>query len=321
MHACFIAALCLALGALCACRGSSSAPAVAGDEKPPSRHEAAAPEPAAAPEATPALAPEPEPAPEPALTPAFIDLDAGGFPEKTALRAMEAVPVWDAVVNRGEYLGRRGKQGAIHGRLGEPVSGGPYHWFIDDTEGAGALGVRLAVDPALGPALSPEPGQRLLVWGSWHVDGDLRWYWKATRMARLEARDIEVPVESRSQPGHVIAAIPAPPSGALLVSEAVAEPPPQPVDILFEITRVPASRFTGWEIGDSTSWKPVARLFLPGERESHGAQDLRSPGEYWRLERNTRYVIRVQRIAPPRPGVRTTLKAINAPRRVVDAGR
>jgi hypothetical protein len=91
------------------------------------------------------------------------------------------------------------------------------------------------------------------------------------------------------------------------------------VDIIFEITRVPANRFTGWEIGDRTRWKAVARLHLPGERESHGAQDLRSPGEYWTLERDTRYVVRVQRIAPPKPGVRTTLKALNAPRRVVNA--
>jgi hypothetical protein len=303
MHACCIAALCLALGTMCACRGSSSAPAAAGDDDPPARDDAA----------------EPVPEPAPAISPAIAidDFDARGMEEATALRELDAVPVWDAVVSRGDYLGRRGKQGAIHGRLGEPVSGesGAYRWFIDDIEGSGALGVRLAYDPAL----APEPGQRLLVWGAWEVDGDLRWYWKATRMARLEARDIDAPVEARSEPGHVIAAIATPPEGAIPVSEAVAKPPPQPADIIFEVTRVPGSRFTGWEIGDRTRWKPVARLYLPGERESHGAQDLRSPGEYWTLERNTRYVVRVQRISPPRPGVRTRLKAINAPRRVASA--
>jgi hypothetical protein len=305
MHACCIAALCLALGTMGACRGSSTTPAAPEDHDPPAPDDADAAAPA----------PEPEPESEPAL--AIEDFDAGGKPENTALRDMDAVPVWNAVVNRGDYLGRRGKQGTIHGRLGEPVSGesGAYRWFIDDTEGSGALGVRLAYDPDL----APEPGQRLLVWGAWEVDRELRWYWKATRMARLEARDSDIPAEARSEPGHVIAAMATPPQGAIPVSEAVAEPPPQPADIIFEITRVPANRFTGWEIGDRTRWKPVARLHLPGERESHGAQDLRSPGEYWRLERNTRYVVRVQRIAPPKPGVRTTLKAINAPRRVVNA--
>lgn len=317
MHACCIAALCLALAGMSACRGSSNAP----DNDSPAARDLGSEDGTA----LPVLPPEP-PAPRPA--PKIEDFDTGGVTEKIALRQMGAISPWDAVVNRGDYLGRRGKQGAIHGRLGQltdPDGSSGHRLLIDETEGAGSLAVRVSYDRDMDPDSGLAPEQRVLVWGAWHVDDHLRWYWKAARIARLEARELDIPEEDRSLPGHHIATVESPPEGALPVSEAMAEPRFRPTNIVFKVIRPsgkpPESRFTGWEISDDTGRKPVARLYLPGERESYGAQDMRSPDEHWNLERNARYVVKVKRLVPPRAGQLARLEALNAPRRITGAAR
>lgn len=268
-------------------------------------------------------APEPEPRAveprdaAPAADPGLPSFDPGDRDERAALRDLGAVPVWDAVVDRGEYLARRGQRGVLFGRLGEPI--GSYRWLIDDTEGAGSLGIRLAYAPALdeptpdGPILAT--GQRVLVWGAWHVDDDRRWYWKAERMAELAATEVKLPPEVMSEPGHRIVELTEPPEDAVPVSERARGPG----DILFEVTGFPDDPAAGWEIGDPGSRAPVARLRLPGEHRSYGGQDYRSPDEHWHLERGVRYAVRVRRFLPAKPGELIVMRALNAPRRLVDA--
>ncbi|MBA2539497.1 MAG: hypothetical protein H0V17_07680, partial [Deltaproteobacteria bacterium] len=81
-----------------------------------------------------------------------------------------AIPAWQAVIDRAQLLGRRDQHGVAYGRIGPPVmilappaaagsgSGSAvaptakpeliasaYVWLIDDTEGNGSLGIRVAL--------------------------------------------------------------------------------------------------------------------------------------------------------------------------------
>src|SRR5258706_13909624 len=55
-----------------------------------------------------------------------------------------AIPAWEAVVSRGDYLARRGQHGIVYGLVGDaiqmadPASDGglvasPYTWLVDET--------------------------------------------------------------------------------------------------------------------------------------------------------------------------------------------
>ncbi|MCG8418173.1 MAG: hypothetical protein MJE77_09555 [Proteobacteria bacterium] len=250
--------------------------------------------------------------------------------EKEALHALGAVPAWQAVVERGRYLSRRGRQGIIYGRLGGVVQPArptirdrghhreslpaDYHWFIDETEGQGALAIRVAADGDI------SPGQRLVMWGAWHVDRERAWYWRA---GRIEVLDSAEPTDLDHGPGdgppgsHVIATINRPPRGARPVSEIERGPG----DILFEVTRIATDPTSGWDISDPGTRRPVARLVLPGDRATYGAQDLRSPGEYWRLTRRVQYVVRIRRFKAPKPGTLAQMTALGPPRRIAVGAR
>lgn len=292
MRCSWIAASLLAVLPVFGCRTTTAETSESSGQAQPTR----APEPA-----------QPDAAlPPPPVEPAILPLDLKGRDEKRALRELGAVPAWTAVIRRGEYLGRRNRRGVVHGRVGKPMDG--HDWLIDETEGAGALGIRLVHDRAI----ELEPGQRLAIWGSWHVDEERRWYWKAERMTGLAPAASRDAPEIESEPGHEIKTIDSPPQGSQPVSKCTSGP----ADIVFEVTRIPEDPADGWEISDRSDWKPVARLYLPGEDAAYGAQDYRTPGEHWRLERNVRYVVRVKRFLPSKAGELVNMTALGAPRRL-----
>lgn len=290
----------------------------------------------------------PDAAPEaPSIAPLVIDAQSGsdpGLAEPRALAAIPAVPVWHAVVERGRYLARRQQHGAIHGYLGSALAagdvargpadhpdGGPdhpdpgptvdqtYRWIIDETQGAGSLGVR--VQSAAIPGLDTlEEGTRVVLWGAWHIaqngepDSVQRWwYWKPTRVATLEPRPAPAAPAPDAAPGHEIAELARPPADAQPVSQLESRPDV----IVFQVTRVPRDPSGGWEIADRSRDPTMARLFLPGDQATYGAQDLRTSDERWRLRRGISYVVEVRRITRRPSDKRPRVTARGAPRRLI----
>jgi hypothetical protein len=284
-------------GAL-ACTGSRDAAAPA---RPPA-DAAAAPEP-------------PEPPPAVHAGPLVLErLVADDGDEAEALRRAGAMPAWQAVVERGRYLARRGQQGVVFGRLGGSVAEPPssHRWLVDETEGEGALAIRLALDPRVDVA----EGQRVAAWGAWHLDAERRWYWHAERLALLPAAEGSPPHASPLTSGTnlVRLAIPvieqAPPS-AVPVSRLEGDG-----EILFEVRGSPRHPSDGREIADPGDARTVARLLLPGEQPAYGGQDYRTPDEHWQLARNTVYTVAVRRQRRlPADGL-PILQARGVPRRV-----
>ncbi|MCP4246800.1 MAG: hypothetical protein GY778_07100, partial [bacterium] len=189
--------------------------------------------------------------------------DPKGRDEKVALADLGAIPVWDVVVDRGDYMARRNKRGILYGRLGE--STGPYRWFVDETEGSGALGIRLEAK-GIGTLAR---ATRLVAWGAWQVDDKLQWVWKAERVLKLAPREVALPPGVESVPGHQIVEISERPRGARRLA-GVAESTEER-DVVFEVTRIPKDPTDGWPVSNRTKWKSVARLHLPGERATYGA--------------------------------------------------
>lgn len=202
--------------------------------------------------------------------------------EKAALKKLGAVPVWDAVINRGRYLARRKRAGSVWGRVGPAV--GNYHWLIDETDGAGSLSIRVAFPETM----QVKQGERLLVLGSWKVDEDRHWYWQPSRVARLRAKPDAKPFES--VPGHVIVDVDKPPAGAVPVSDVSRS---KGGLVTFKVLSMPVRAGDGYRIADPDGWHTVGILILPGDREPYGAQDWRSPEERWQLKRRGKYVVRV----------------------------
>lgn len=259
----------------------------------------------------PAPPPASEPVPPPPIAgdtpppvPVLEMLPAAGD-EDVALAALGAIPVWDTVTDRGRYLGRRRLQGVVYGRLGGSIDG--YRWLIDETEGAGALAIRMAVDERI----ALREGQRLVSWGAWWVDDQQRWYWKAERLAGLAPPASDTAAGTESTPGLAIVSIPQPPEGAEPVSQRTT-----PGDILFQICAVPGSPTDGWEIADRSGDAPVALLRLPGERAAYGGQDYRTSDEHWKLEPRVTYTVRVRRFRAARSGELVLMRAVDAPRRI-----
>ena len=236
--------------------------------------------------------------------------------ELDALRALAAIPAWQAVVNRGNYLARRKQSGIIYGQLGElvaadasPSPAAPYRWLIDETEGSGSLAIRLHAESWDDLAA----GQRIVVWGAWHVDAELTWYWRTSRIALLEPGQANPDRNAMVSPsGHQIVELSEPPTDAVAVSEVEAGP----VDLLFQVTRIPSDPRAGLEIADRSDWKATARLFLTGERTNYGGQDLRAANERWKLVRGVTYAVRIKRFLPAKPGQLVRLTAIGPPQRV-----
>ena len=294
----------LLIGACSGERSSSSEPAPVHDARPPVRpSDAAGPAIDAAP-----------PRPQVAALPLSDDDEAA------ALRRLPAVSAWAAVVDRGRYLARRDQRGAVHGRLGgavdEAAATGLF-WLIDETDGAGSLSIRLALPEGIGIA-DLAGHDRLVAWGAWRVDGERRWIWQADKVATLPARAWSVAPDHRAALGHRIVDIATPPERAPPMSERSH----LGGYTVFQVVRAADDPADGWEISDDGRKPPLARLYLPGERESYGGQDLRAPAEHWSLQRGQRYVVRLKRFLPAKPGELANVRALDAPRRIAEpAGR
>jgi hypothetical protein len=241
-----------------------------------------------------------------------------------------AVSAWQAVIDRAQYLARRGQYGVVYGTLGEPimVPGPPpepaidagvgkpidaglvpseYVWLVDDTEGNGALAIRVMLGKA-----DVKQGDRVALRGAWMVDADRRWYWKVDKVTPLPPAppsDLEDPP---SAPGHQIV-------------EGNLAPGSRPISlakdgdaVYFSLTgpNQPVMPGEGWPVADELGNPVFALLNLPGERPSFGGQDFRTPDERWYLKRGQVYWVRIGKIRRPAPDKPALINARTAPVRV-----
>jgi hypothetical protein len=228
-----------------------------------------------------------------------------------------AIPAWQAVIDRAQYLARRGQRGIVYGRVGPPVmqlaplppptqvvqgltapkgakpedrlEASGYTWLVDDTEGNGSLAIRVAFDTKK-PA--PTEGERIAVSGAWDLDAKKRWFWKTTNVQAVPgapASDIKEPPPA--VPDHTIATGSLP-AGAHTISVA------KDGDLVyFQITGpMPLTEGDGWQVADAFGAPAVALLSLPGERPAYGGQEMRAADEKWHLKRRKTYVVRIGKI-------------------------
>jgi hypothetical protein len=252
-----------------------------------------------------------------------------------------AIPAWQAVVDRAQLLARRGQKGVVYGRIGpailvpapapDPADGGvpadgggmvasPYVWLVDDTEGSGSLGIRLA----LGKITASE-GDRVAASGAWELDAERRWYWKVGALQPLAApppptsSSLSSSSSGSGAPTDTPYAAPShvPPPAAL---PPTAKPIKQAKDndiVYFQLVGpTPARDGDGWLIGTQLYDVPIALLLLPGERPSYGGHDLRSPDERWQLRRQTIYWLRIGKLRSQGPGQPYLVNARTPPVRV-----
>jgi hypothetical protein len=234
-----------------------------------------------------------------------------------------AIPAWQAVVDRAELLGRRGQHGVVYGRVGPAllvpgpttpapsdagvVAGGdagavpgaapgavidaglvasPYVWLIDDTEGNGALGIRIAIGD------KAKEGDRIAAGGAWQLDAEHRWFWKPDAVQPLPpAPPSELKEPPLLVPSHAIATGELP-GGGRTISLA------RDHDLVyFQIVGpAPASDGDGWLVADQLGSPAVALMNLPGERASYGGHDMRAPDERWQLRRGQTYWVRIGKL-------------------------
>ncbi len=236
------------------------------------------------------------------------------------IAALGAIPAWQAVVDRANYLRRRGQRGVVAGVIGGPVvagvptgdppdggsgsaapaapgsagfgsgaprpSGPALTWLVDDTEGGGSLAIRVAFTDKI-----PAVGTRVAVGGAWTVTDERVWYWQADALSRLPASTTPAPATATPRaPGHVVGTG-DPPAGAKPVTKAKDNG-----IITFQIVGPPDGEGDGWRIANELGDKPAAVLYLPGERISYGGLDLRAADERWTLKRGTTYWVPIGRV-------------------------
>jgi hypothetical protein len=207
-----------------------------------------------------------------------------------------------------------GKGSAAPAR-GAPVAAAPaaparlvassYVWLIDDTDGNGSLGIRIALGDRA------KEGDRIAAGGAWQLDAERRWFWKPDTVQVLPAAtpgDLKEP--EPPEPSHAITASSAP-AGARMISLA------RDGDaVYFQIVGpAPLADGDGWQVADQLGSPLVAVMSLPGERASYGGQDMRTPDEHWQLKRGQTYWVRIGKLRKhtDKP---TTVNARTAPVRV-----
>lgn len=216
---------------------------------------------------------------------------------------------WQAVIDRDRYLARRNQGAVLVGRLGgeaiAPGARGAVRWLIDETEGNGALAVRIAV-----PGAPPAEGVRLAARGAWALDSQLRWYWQVESIAPVTAPPPPAPPDPPTPPGHQVGAG-SPPSGWKPISRGK-----DGGVVVFGVIRSSDGDGDGWVVGDDSFGAPAATLILPGERASYGGRDLRHDDERWQLKRGVQYWVRIDRYRRRTPDARPTVRAVTAPIKV-----
>lgn len=241
-----------------------------------------------------------------------------------------AIPAWQAVVDRAQLLGRRHQRGVVYGRVGPailvpgstPLPAGvavdagvpgaaglvpsPYVWLIDDTEGNGTLGIRIALGD------KAKEGDRIAAGGAWQLDGERRWFWKPDSVQPLPPAppgDLKDPAPPA--PTHVIATGELPP-GARTIGVARDNDA-----VYFQIVGPPPTTDgDGWQVADELGSPTVAIMNLPGERPSYGGQDMRASDERWQLRRGQTYWVRIGKVRK-RPDKPVQVNARTAPVRVL----
>jgi len=248
-------------------------------------------------------------------------------PEEDAVEpAIElgAIPAWSAVVERDQYLARRGQQGIVAGVVGGAVApatlppapdAGPdagvvvaqpadLTWLVDEREGNGALGIRVRF-----AAPVPAPGTRVAVQGAWMLDEARRWYWRADAVTPLPAAEPVAAKDPPATPGHVVA-VADPPGGWAKVR---APDKASPGDLMaFTVVARPLREGDGWGASDRKWGSLLATVQLPGEEPSYGGHDLRAADERWPLLKGGTYWVRVGKVRRPRDGV-PVIEAVTAP--------
>ena len=204
-----------------------------------------------------------------------------------------------------------GPGGAPGGGFPVPVDAGlvksPYVWLIDDTEGNGTLGIRIA----LGDKASE--GDRIAAGGAWQLDAERRWFWKPDTVQALppapasELKDPQPPA-----PSHVIASGDLP-AGVRSIGVA------RDGDAAYFqiIGLVPATNGDGWQVADQLGSPVVAVMNLPGERPSYGGQDMRAADERWQLKRGQTYWVRLGKLRKRGADKPALVNARTAPIRVM----
>jgi len=276
--------------------------------------------------------------------PADAAIDAPDDPDKV-LADLHAIPAWDAVVDRAQYLARRGQHGVVYGSLGAPIAlppapplagfgsgagsgsgsgnGGsgsgsgsaapatsPTTWLVDDTDGNGALAIRVELGKY---ALKAKQGDRVALGGAWALDDNRRWFWKVDALQPLPPppppKSGETPRgEVPAQPGHALATGDFP-AGVKRISMAK-----EGELAYFQVVGAPpAVDGDGWPVADELGNPVVALLVLPGERASYGAQDMRTPDERWQLKRGQTYWVRIGRFHKRGPDKPPSIIARTAP--------
>lgn len=247
-----------------------------------------------------------------------------------AIADLGAVSAWQAVVDRAQYLARRGQHGVVFGTLGAPLmmlgptpeaapdAGKPIDaglvpselvWLVDDTEGNGCLAIRVKLGKH---ADKVKQGDRVALAGAWTLDDKLRWYWAVdavTPLAPAPPSDLKDPP---SLPGHEIVNGNLP-QGARTISVAK-----DGDAVYFMLTgpNQPVMPGEGWPVADELGNPVFALLNLPGERPSFGGQDLRTADERWQLKRGQTYWVRIGKIRRPAPDKPALINARTAPVRV-----
>ncbi|HEU0034303.1 MAG TPA: hypothetical protein VFQ53_26955 [Kofleriaceae bacterium] len=239
-----------------------------------------------------------------------------------------AIPAWQSVIDRAQLLARRGQHGVVYGVIGPPILmhapapatapdagapvdagmiASPYVWLVDDTEGNGALGIRVALGNR-----EAKQGDRVALGGAWYLDDARHWYWKVDSLQALPpgpASELKDP--KPAEPSHAIA------NGNLIPGARTISVARDNDAVYFQIVGPPpATEGDGWLVADELGDAPVALLSLPGERPSYGGQDMRSADEKWQLKKAQTYTLRIGKIRKRDPNKPALINARTAPVRV-----
>jgi hypothetical protein len=247
-----------------------------------------------------------------------------------AIADLGAVAAWQAVIDRAQYLARRGQHGVVYGTLGAPImvlgetpppaadAGKPidaglvaseYVWLVDDTEGNGALAIRVKLGTF---AAKAKQGDRIALGGAWALDEQRRWFWQVDALTPLPAAPPSDLKDPPSPPGHEIR------DGNLAQGSRTISVAKDGDAVYFMLTgpNQPVMPGEGWPVSDELGDPTFALLNLPGERPSFGGQDMRTPDERWLLKRGQVYWVRIGKIRRPAPDKPALINARTAPVRV-----
>ena len=204
--------------------------------------------------------------------------------EDVGAEDLGAIPAWRAVIDRDFYLARRKQHGVVFGRLAADG------WLIDETEGNGALAIRVRFDEGI---KVPVAGSRVAIGGAWALDEARHWYWKADAVTALTG---EAPAKAapdpESPPGLVVASGAWPAGAKVRAPDKVKEGE----IMLFTVVSLPKQIGDGWGVSDQKWGTLMGYLRLPGEHTSYGGHDLRAADERWTLKKQGTYWVRVGKV-------------------------